>query len=123
MDEVHTALTTLLETHLDDPDNLGDLDHAEEITILDEAMTLNRELFCLPFQPADKRLMLSHDLLGFWRHAIRGESIDLDLELTRYSITRSKRRWDTLDAWVESLTWNQGPNRRKYLYPVEGGRA
>jgi len=123
MDEVHTALTTLLETHLDDPDNLGDLDHAEEITILDEAMTLNRELFCLPFQPADKRLMLSHDLLGFWRHAIRGESIDLDLELTRYSITRSKRTWDTLDAWVESLTWNQGPNRRKYLYPVEGGRA
>jgi len=122
MDEVHGALTSLLATHLADPNQLGDLDPQEEFTILDEAMTLNRELFCLPFQPTDKRLMMTHDLLGFWRHAIRGESLELDVELTSYAIRRSQRSWDNLPDWVESLTWNQGPNRRKYLYAVDGGR-
>jgi len=121
MDEVHASLALLLSNHLAARDSLGTIDPDEEQTILDEAVTLNRELFCLPFQPNDKRLMISHDLLGYWRHAIRGESLELDVDLTSYTIKRSQRTWDSIADWVESLTWNQGPNRRKYLYAVDGG--
>jgi len=94
-------------------------DPDEERTILDEALTLNQALICLPNQPDDKRLLLSHDIYTYWIRAMSGDEAPLEPCFKKYVIKRSDRCWATLESWVESLTWNQGPNRSKYLYQVE----
>ncbi len=93
-------------------------DDPEEQTILDEAFTLNGELLRLPGRRRDARLVLSHDLLGFWQAGQRGESLALDERLCVYRIRHSERRFESLSAWAEFLTWCQGRDKREYLAPA-----
>ena len=76
-------------------------------------------MFRLPFRPKDKRIVISHSILKYWQQASTSEPEPLKTELSMLRIKRSDRNWDTLDSWINSLTWNQGPNRRKYLSSVE----
>ena len=121
MAELGVRLQTLLHNHLTDGADLDatGFDPDEERTILDEALTLNQALICLPNQPDDKRLLLSHDIYTYWIRAMSGDEAPLEPCFKKYVIKRSDRCWATLESWVESLTWNQGPNRSKYLYQVE----
>lgn len=116
IDEAHTAIAETLTHSLADRD---EVDLKEELLILDEAFLLNREMFRLPFRPKDKRIVISHSILKYWQQASTSEPEPLKTELSMLRIKRSDRNWDTLDSWINSLTWNQGPNRRKYLSSVE----
>jgi hypothetical protein len=90
-------------------------DDGEEETILEEAFTLNGELLRLPGRNRDARLVLSHDLLGYWQAGQHGEEFSLEEQLLVYRVRHSERRFDSLAEWAEFLTWCQGRDKREYL--------
>lgn len=93
-------------------------DDAEEETILEEAFTLNGALLRLPGRRRDSRLVLSHDLLGYWQAGQQGENVALDERLAVYRVRHSERQFDSLGSWAEFLTWCQGRDKREYLAPA-----
>lgn len=120
-EEAGRALGTLLEEvcaeqadhRPDDPVN-----PVEEATLLEEACALNRATLRLPHQERDAQLVLSHDLWGYWQAAQRGLPHPLHEEMIVYRVRHTGRRWDTIEAWAEYLTWCQGRDKRGYLTEV-----
>ncbi len=91
----------------------------DEISILEEAIELNRALLRLPYQNKDTFLVQSHDILGAWKAISNGSDPDYSESLVTYKINRVSRTWNSIETWAEFLTWCQGRDKREYLYDAD----
>ncbi|HUY85922.1 MAG TPA: hypothetical protein VMU77_02310, partial [Acidimicrobiales bacterium] len=97
-------------------------DPLEESIIIQEAFSLNKALLCLPDQDRDVSVVLSHDILSYWRGVSEGETPELTETMASYRINRAARTWSSIEDWAEFLIWCQGRDKREYLYEITQSR-
>ena len=85
-------------------------------SLLQEAVTINRQLIHQPFMPDDLEVTLKSDLIGFYDNVRRGVRSPLRTEETTVLIDRSKRSYNDLQTWCQEVVW-WGNKKGAYLYP------
>lgn len=95
-----------------------------DVLVLRDAVALNRALLKRPFQTTDARVVIAHRLLEHYQALLRNEPDPPPLreQLAMYTVDRTSRRWATMDAYCEHLTWCQSKDKRGYLYGVRAPR-
>jgi radical SAM superfamily enzyme YgiQ (UPF0313 family) len=101
---------------------LGALLEAEQLKlpagILKEAVTLNRSLVKLPFQPTDLELVTNYNLWDFYKAALVSDKAPLMERRTINRIERSKHVYHSWQDWYREVIW-YGNKKGAYLYGNE----
>jgi radical SAM superfamily enzyme YgiQ (UPF0313 family) len=96
--------------------------HPEDRILLDEALTFNRATLTLPFEPADKVVVVSHNLWEHYQSLLVDSPIPIEEGIFIYRVNCSSRSWNSVDDWALHLTWAQGKDKRGYMRSVTNPR-
>ncbi len=83
--------------------------------LLSEAMSLNRALVKRPFQKENLMLDLSCNIWEFYQSVLKGASVPLVEQPSRYLVDRKSKTWSSWDSWCREVIW-YGHRRGAYLY-------
>lgn len=86
--------------------------------VLQEALTLNRNLIRLPFIFRDMSLTLSYDIWDYCQKVLHGETAILNKGDHVHVLDRTSTVWLTWDSWCEDIVMREY-RRSDYLYPVK----
>ena len=84
-------------------------------SVLEAAMSLNRELMKLPFQTENRQLHLHHNIWDIYRASLRGDRVPLEQGQFHYEIDRTTDTWTSWEQWCREVIW-WGNKRGAYLY-------
>ena len=106
-EEAMTALTLLIRSRL--PELEFDL------SLLSDAIELNRAMVKIPFQTEDVSVTTSYNTYELYRSIVENDPIPLDRKGHVYTINRTQETWTSLADWLEKVPW-YGYRRGAYLY-------
>ena len=83
--------------------------------LIDDAVTLNRELLKRPFETHDKVVSLRHNIFEVYRSFLLKETVPIETGTFDYHIDRSTKSWQSWDDWYKQVVW-YGNKKGAYLY-------
>jgi hypothetical protein len=92
--------------------------HEDDLILLDETLTLNQAALTLPFQPANKLLVLSHNVWEHYQSLLIDDPVPLDEGFFFHRIAAKRQVWDSIEGWAEHLAEAEGQDKRRYLQPT-----
>jgi len=83
--------------------------------VIDEAISLNKDLIKSPFQKKDLNLKLKYNLWEVYRGALTGETVPLEKGDNKYVINRTTESWNSWKEWCQKVVW-YGHKKGGYIY-------
>ncbi len=83
--------------------------------IMADAIYLNKSLLKTPFQQDDLTLNLTYNIWEYYRSAVLGTTVALEINPSKYHIDRTSECWKTWEDWYRKVIW-YGNKKGAYLY-------
>ena len=88
---------------------------AADPRIMADAIHLNKSLLKTPFQLDDLTLNLTYNIWEYYRSAVLGTTVALEIKPSKYHIDRTSECWKTWEDWYRKVIW-YGNKKGAYLY-------
>lgn len=83
--------------------------------VIDEAISLNRDLIKSPFQKTDLTVILKYNIWDVYKGALTGKPVPLERGNNRYLIDRTSESWQSWKEWCQKVVW-YGHKKGDYMY-------
>ncbi|MEK7790073.1 MAG: radical SAM protein [Deltaproteobacteria bacterium] len=87
--------------------------------LLQDAITLNKNLIKFPFQNRNLDLKLGYNIWEFYKNGLKGIQIPLKEGNFCYQIDRESAIWNSWEDWYREVVW-YGNKKGDYLYECKG---